>query len=103
MGSEILKSAGIEFEEQVLLFGRFTVDVFMSNENIAIQWDGDFWHGHPKKYRILNSIQISNRKNDRACNAYLRKCGVRVLRFWESEIKTNPDIVLSKIKSTMKS
>ncbi len=96
-GGNILKELGLEFEEQVLLFNKFTVDVFVKNSRLVIQWDGDYWHGNPKVFKMLNEIQTSKKKRDKACNAYLRKCGLKVLRFWERDVKGRPEWVKSKI------
>ena len=97
-GRAILLGMGIDFEEQVLLFERFTVDVFVKKHNLVIQWDGDYWHGNPKAYREFAEFQIANMKKDKACNAYLRKCGMKVVRFWERDVKGSPEWVSSETK-----
>lgn len=97
-GGDILRGMGIKFEEQVLLFDRFTVDVFIESRGIVIQWDGDYWHGNSKVFRVLNEFQKISIKHDKACNAYLRKCGMKVLRFWERDVKRRPEWVASEIK-----
>ena len=96
-GNRILKDMGLKFEEQVLLFGKFTVDVYLRDRGLVIQWDGDYWHGNPRIYRILNDMQKAKKKHDRACNAYLKRCGMKVFRFWESDVKRRPEIVAMKI------
>ena len=100
-GGDILRGLGIEFEEQVLLFDRFTVDVFVMEYGLVIQWDGDYWHGNPKIFSSLGDHQKANHARDKSCNAYLRKCGLRVLRFWERDIKRRPEWVTSEIKMVL--
>ena len=95
-GRKIVSGIGVEFEEQVLLFEKFTVDVFV--RGVVIQWDGDYWHGNPNIYSKLGDMQVKNVKQDKACNAYLRKCGVKVLRFWEKDVKKRPEWVEKEIK-----
>jgi very-short-patch-repair endonuclease len=97
-GRGIVSGIGIEFEEQVLLFGKFTVDVFVKSLGVVIQWDGDYWHGNPKVYNELGGMQVKNVKQDKACNAYLTKCGIKVLRFWEKDVKKRPEWVKQEIK-----
>jgi len=95
-GGDILRKIGLEFEEQKLMFNKFVVDVFV--RGVVIQWDGDYWHGNPSIYSKLSDIQESKKKHDKACNAYLRKCGVKVLRFWEKDVKKRPEWVEKEIK-----
>lgn len=101
VGGKILKEMGVDFEEQVLLFNKFRVDVFLRWSNLVIQWDGDYWHGNPRIYRTLSGIQVEKNKRDKACNAYLRKCGLTVLRFWERDIKRRPEWVAEEIRRVM--
>lgn len=96
-GKVILENIGISFQEQVLIRRKFVVDVLLPND-VVIQWDGDYWHGNPKRYRILNKIQESKRKFDKACNAYLKKCGYNVIRFWEWDVSNKPEWVESEIR-----
>jgi len=100
-GSAILHKMGLDFKEQFLLFGKFTVDVYLEKQQLVIQWDGDYWHGNPKKFPVLNIHQERKNKNDRSCNAYLKKCGLHVLRFWESTVKNHPNVVVSEIKQVI--
>lgn len=86
-GQKILKDLGIIFKEQILIGEKFLVDVFIPDKNIIIQWDGDYWHNKAKR-KLLDLSQDS----------YMKKCGYNVIRFWESEVKKNPDIVKQKIK-----
>jgi len=100
-GGDILRGMGLVFEEQVLLFGKFTVDVLVRSCGLVIQWDGDYWHGNPKVFRNLTVVQESKQKHDKASNAYLRKCGMKVLRFWERDVKRRPEWVVSEIEKAM--
>lgn len=99
-GKVILKNIGISFQEQVLIHGKFVVDVLLPN-NVIIQWDGDYWHGNPKRYKVLNFIQERQRKHDKACNAYLKKCGYRIIRFWEWDVNNRPEWIESEIRKTI--
>ena len=55
---------------------------------MIIQWDGEYWHGHPSKLKdgIPDKRQNRRMKYDKSQNMYLTKCGYKILRFWESEV-----------------
>jgi very-short-patch-repair endonuclease len=110
-GYAILDSIGVPYVRQKKLAEKFVVDAFLPESDIVIQFDGDYWHGNPAKYkkvkdydeardigyRPLNKVQRMNTRKDAGQTAYLRKCDYTVLRFWESDVKTNPDEVRAKI------
>lgn len=86
MGRQILERIGLtkdkDFKEQYLIEGKFLVDVYIPSKKIVIQWDGDYWHN-------LQKVKA----RDKSQNNYLKKCGYKVLRFWEINIKNNPNKV----------
>ena len=86
-GQRILTDIGIEFEEQVLMFNKFLVDVLIPTKNLIIQWDGVYWHSKPKRVIL-----------DKSQDAYLKKCGYTVLRITDTEIKNNKSLVYDNIK-----
>lgn len=89
-GQKILKDIGVEFQEQVLMFNKFLVDVLIPSKNVIIQWDGEYWHTKPKRILL-----------DKSQDAYLRKCGYRVLRISDKEIKNNLKEVYANITRTI--
>ena len=66
---------GLLFETQKLIDGRFVVDAYLPDFNLIIEADGAYWHTQGK---IV--------KKDKAENAYLTKCGYKLLRLGEKEI-----------------
>ena len=109
-GYSILDSIGIDYRKQCKVADKFLVDAFVPENNLVIQFDGDYWHGNPAKYKmaqvpdkgsdnrkVLNKLQKGNMRKDKGQNAYLRKCGYEVLRFWESDVKNDPESVRLKI------
>lgn len=107
-GKQILKSIQKEIKftikEQKPIANKFIVDVFIPKFNLIIQWDGDYWHGNidTLKTAELTSKQIRRRHLDESQNKYFLKCGYKILRFWESEVKNNPQKVKSDIMNIMK-
>jgi len=94
LGQEILKESGVLFQEQVLMFNKFLVDVFLPDYNIVIQWDGDYWHGYNG---AKDERQKNRQKLDKSQDAYMQKAGVKVLRFWEHEVKKEREKVIEVI------
>lgn len=74
---EELKNRGVVFETQKLINGKFIVDAYIPSLNLVIEADGDYWHS-------LDRVV----KKDRAENAYLIKCGYKMLRLSEKEINS---------------
>lgn len=84
-------------------------DIVFVSKRIVIFLDGDFWHGYnwknlgkvpPKEY-WQEKIQ-KNIDRDKKYNKQLKKEGWVVLRFWEHEIKKNPEKCISKIEKCFK-
>lgn len=73
---EELKDRGFLFETQKIINGKFIVDAYIPSLNLVIEADGKYWHSLDKVV-----------KRDRAKNAYLTKCGFKLLRLSEDEIK----------------
>ena len=80
-------------------------DIVFVSRKIVMFLDGDFWHGYnwkklgkipPKKYwqgKIQKNIDRAKRYNKQ-----LKRDGWIVLRFWEHDIKKNPEKCIKKIK-----
>jgi len=90
VGRKILQDLGIKFNEQVLMFNKFLVDVLLKDKRIIIQWDGEYWHNKPKRKRL-----------DISQDAYLRKCGYKVIRITDYQIKNNLQEVYGYLKRTI--
>jgi G:T-mismatch repair DNA endonuclease (very short patch repair protein) len=72
---ELLDKSKIRHESQFLVNNKFLVDEYLPEVNTIIEADGSYWHSLP---RII--------KKDKAENAYLKKCGYKVIRIPEGEI-----------------
>lgn len=79
-------------------------DIVFTKKKIAIFIDGCFWHKCPvcfqepetRKDFWMKKIQ-SNVERDIKVNLQLLKAGWTVIRFWEHEVRKNPEQILSKI------
>lgn len=86
IGRAILQEIGIEFSEQVPMFKKFIVDVLIDDKKTVIQWDGEYWHS--KK---------TNKDRDNSQDKYLAKCGYKVLRYTDKQIKKDREAVKQDI------
>jgi DNA mismatch endonuclease (patch repair protein) len=76
-----------------------TPDFWFPRQRVAVFVDGDFWHGNPRRFRLSktrtefwNQKIEANRARDRRVNRLIRDLGVRIVRIWESEIKTDDQL-----------
>lgn len=65
-----------------------------------IEVDGDYYHGNPKVIdeKRLNPMQKHNRFVDGLKNEWALKHGIRLVRFWEDDIRNNPISVKKRLK-----
>jgi len=78
---------GVKFKRQFSV-GPYILDFYSPKNKLAIELDG-FQHFNNKEY-------------DKERSEYLSILGVRVIRFWNSEIDANIDSAISKIISELK-
>lgn len=83
-------------------------DIAFTKKKIVIFIDGCFWHKCPIDFQEpetrtefwMKKIN-SNVERDKKVNDQLRLDEWTVIRFWEHEIRKNPDEVVKKIKETL--
>lgn len=97
-GNALLDALGVEYETQVLICDKFIVDVFIPSRNIVIQWDGDYWHGFDG---AKDERQKKRQALDKSQDAYMRKVGFTVIRFWEHEVKKEASKVYENIRKAI--
>jgi len=82
--------------------GYYHVDIVIVDLKIAIECDGDYWHGNPKFYPSPSLKQISRQNHDKRRNSFLQNRDWKILRFWEYDINTNlkycVDLILNVIE-----
>ena len=79
-------------------------DIVFVKKRIAIFIDGCFWHKCPvcfqepetRKEFWMKKIQ-SNVDRDNKVNTQLKDEGWIVMRFWEHDVRKNPDVIVKKI------
>lgn len=100
---EILKNLSIEYIHQKK-FGFWSFDFYLPMYDMFIECDGDYWHANPIIYKDSNAINETQKKNvmiGKRKNEYTKEKGKILLRFWESDINHNPNMIISKLKETI--
>ena len=98
----ILILLNLEYESQYPLNG-YLYDFYLNKFNVLIEVDGDFYHCNPQgkypfpTYKIQEDIQI----NDLIKNNLAEEIGVKLLRFWESDINNKPEEVILRLKTEL--
>jgi very-short-patch-repair endonuclease len=100
-GIDIIKDLGINYIEQYLINDKISVDIFIPEANMIIEWWGDYWHGHPSKIKNGNPDKRQKKRMalDISQEKYFEKCGFLLLTFWEHEVNNEPEKVKTKIKT----
>lgn len=80
------KKLGVKFRRQHPL-DKFILDFYAPEIKLGIELDG--------------SPHTENQEYDNTRTEYLNLHGIKILRFWNSEVENNIDIVLEKIKSVL--
>lgn len=78
-------------------------DFYIPQSNTLIEIDGDFWHCNPNsKYSIPQyPIQQKNINRDQVKNKWALDNGYKILRFWETDINTNPTQIIETLKKEL--
>jgi very-short-patch-repair endonuclease len=78
-------------------------DFYFIENHILIEVDGDFHHCNPNtKHKIpIYDIQLKTIGNDYKKNMLAEEKGLKLLRFWETDIKTNKDEVVKILKQEL--
>lgn len=83
-------------------------DVVFPKYRVAVFCDGDFWHGRDwsaRRAKLARGTNAeywiakieANRQRDTRTNGRLREMGWTVLRFWETDILADPEVVALQV------
>lgn len=79
-------------------------DVVFVSRKIAIFIDGDFWHGRrygkdgkTMRKKFWRDKIETNIRRDRRVTRQLKKLGWTVLRFWETDVKKDPEKSVGRV------
>ena len=91
--NNLLDDMSIRYENETQ-FSKWSVDNYLTDYNLVIENNGDYWHCNRNKYKTINYLTQYNRViNDIDKLLYLEnKHGINVLYLWESDINNNIDL-----------
>lgn len=85
-------------------FGVYKLDGYNKRYNIAIEFNGDIWHGNPKLYKpkqkcnpLYNKTSNYLYKKTKEKETVLSKLGYNVISIWEYDWLNNKDSTLKKV------
>lgn len=93
-----IKPLKISFERQYYINDlKHYCDVYIPEKNIIVEFNGDFWHCNPKKYKNgpIHKIQEDKVKKDEILRSYCELNDIMLIEIWESDFKKNPDDIKS--------
>lgn len=91
IGIRVVEGLGLRWEDEKQ-FGKYNVDIFLPDYNLAVEVDGNYFHQLP-------GVPEKDARRDREL---FTKYGVVTLRFWESDIYENHHKMEAKIKKAVK-
>lgn len=80
--------------------GRF-YDFFCPDANVIIEVDGDYYHSYGLTYEEKNPMQKHNEWVDKVKDEWALSHGIPILRFWEHDIRENPEKVIKILKESI--
>lgn len=97
---KILEDLGIEdyeVEYSIYALKMYKVYDFKVGENLLIEVDGDFIHGNRESGIDFQFMHLKVKENDALKNVIAKSNGFNIIRFWQSTIENDPDLVKQKI------
>jgi very-short-patch-repair endonuclease len=85
---EILEELNLKYIFQYIL-DSYLYDFYLIDYNTIIETDGDWWHVNPLLHEAKSEIQFHTIEHDKIKNEVCKKNNIKLLRFWESDIKNN--------------
>lgn len=99
---ELLQEMNLNYKYSFIIEKR-QYDFLLTDYNIIIECDGDYWHANPKFFPEPKDWQIERQEIDREKNRIAEDSGYIILRFWEDDINNDLEYVQQKIASQVAS
>lgn len=82
----LLFQKNIKFEREKNV-GKYCVDIYLTNYNLMIEVNGDYWHSNPLRFKDTSDKQDSIIKRDALKNIHIKNVfNISVLYLWERDI-----------------
>lgn len=95
---KILNNLKINFEEEKII-DVWSFDFYLKDFNLLIEVDGDYFHVNPKIYPDgpKTKTQKINFYRDKKKNEFCIDNNLKLIRFWESDILNDEELVVKEI------
>lgn len=96
---ECIDPLGIAYKTQYYIKEiKHYCDVYIPSSNLIIEFNGDYWHGNPRKYLFedLTERQKKQVEKDRKLREYCQNNQIRLIEIWQSEFDS--DLEATKLK-----
>lgn len=97
--NDILEEIGVNYvREKVFEF--YAVDNYLSDFNLIIEVQGDYWHTNPIKFiSNLTDVQYNRIGKDKSKHSYFKnQYNIEILYLWETDILKNKEVCIELIK-----
>ena len=105
--SEFLTEIGVNFRRQFRLCNKIYNKVYdfkIEEENVLIEYDGNWWHCNPKLYPTgpKNNMQIQHKTNDKIKDDLALEFNYKLIRIWEYDFDNNKELIKEIFKPYIK-
>lgn len=84
---DFLVGSGIKDFQYNYTYGFYCYDFYIESLQVFIEVQGDYWHGNPLVFPILNKAQIKSKTRDKQKNTFAINRGFKVYYIWETNIR----------------
>lgn len=89
-----VEELGLEVKRNIILPGmnKFELDIYVPKENIAIEYNGLYWH----------STEYKDKNYHRDKRRMAESLGIRLIQIWDDDYIKNKELILEKIRYILK-
>lgn len=95
--NEVLQDLNVDYERYAKPVKEYKYEADFLIGNIILEINGDYYHGNPKFFNTLDTIQTINVKKDAIKKEIFESHGYKVYYLWEYDICNNIDDIKNKI------
>lgn len=102
---ECIVPLGVEFTPQYYIKEiRHYCDVYIPSKNTIIEFQGDYWHGNPKRYlnEDLSVYQLDKMKKDDIEREFCKQNGIKLIEVWESDFNDEEEAIVKMLREELK-
>ena len=103
--NECIEPLGIEYITQYYIKDlHHYCDVYVPDKKTIIEFQGDYWHGNPKKYlkEELSDFQLKKVEKDEILRKYCKDNNITLIEIWESDYNKDKENIKSIILNLLK-